>query len=134
TNAVEHSLDPRQAAIVNVKSGQSKYHQKRRQDKCHADSCGPNNASVEPPEVHCQLCSERSGRELGESQSLQVILLRDPMALFDQVPLHMAGKRDRAAKAKGTEFQEYTIRTAIVKSARVSNLVTAVLLCSCDEG
>src|SRR5215469_17431909 len=63
-DAVEHPLNPRKAAEMNVKSCQSEHHQERRQDKSNTDHRGSHCPCPQPAEIHRELCSERARRKL----------------------------------------------------------------------
>src|SRR5262249_16012550 len=49
---------------------------------------------------------ERPRRELREGEALEIVLLLDPPSPLDEVGLHVAGERDRPAKAECAEAKE----------------------------
>jgi hypothetical protein len=61
---------------------------------------------LEPAEVDGELSRERPWGELRERQALLEILLGDPAALLDEIPLHVADQRDGSAEAQASEPQE----------------------------
>src|SRR5262249_20208002 len=77
-----------------------------RQDEGGADQCGAEIAGPHPTKIDRQLRRQRSGGELRQRQPLHVVLLRNPSPSFDQIALHVAGKRDRSTKPKGPEPHE----------------------------
>ena len=49
---------------------------------------------------------QRSGHRLTECDASEHVLAVDPFAVFDEIPLHIADGRDRAAKAPGAKAEE----------------------------
>src|SRR6266704_2790383 len=66
-NSVEHALNPWQATEMNVECRQQKHHYEGRQSKSDTYESGSQRPCAHPPEKHCQLRCERTGRQLGES-------------------------------------------------------------------
>src|SRR6516164_140371 len=84
-NAVRRSLNPRKAAEAHIAGGEGDDHQKRTPNEGDAGECSAEHPVSQPAEIDCELRRQRSGRELAESEALQVVLLREPRPLFDQV-------------------------------------------------
>ena len=103
---VERTLHPRQAAVREVERREDEDHDERRQHERDRDERGAEHAMVEPPEVDRELCRERPGRELRQGEALLVVLQRDPSPPLDEVALHVADERDRAAESGRPEVQE----------------------------
>jgi len=99
------TLDPRQAAEMNVNCGKAEHHQKGRQGEQDAGECGSHRTGPTQPRYIAN-CAASGPGENSEKPDLEVVLLRPRTALFHQVPLHVIGERDSSAKADGAEAQE----------------------------
>src|SRR5262249_55573948 len=64
------------------------------------------NASTHPAEIHRELRRQGTRRELRQRQPLDIVLLRDPPAVLDQVALHVSRPRDRSPEAQRAQLQE----------------------------
>src|SRR5260370_10343343 len=106
SNAVEHSLNPRQPPVMHVERGKGHDHQKRRQDKRGPRQRRAKRPRPDPTEIHRKLCCEGAGGKLRKGNSLDVILTRYPLPLLDQVLSHMAREGKRSAEAKGAEVEK----------------------------
>jgi len=106
TDSVEDRLDPGEPAEAHVEPGDRQHHRKGRTDERHRNCGRAGDASAHPAEIHRELRCERSRRELRKRQPFEVVLLRDPAAILDQVALHVTGERDRAAESERAEAEE----------------------------
>jgi hypothetical protein len=105
-DAVERALHPPETAEAHVQRRQRQHHEERRQDERERDQRRAGHAGAHPAEVDGELRGERSGCELREGQAFFVVARRDPAAILDEVALHVAAQRDRAAEAERPEAQE----------------------------
>src|SRR5947208_13992185 len=62
-------------------------------------------ASRAPSEVDRELRGERPRRELRKGQSFTVILLGNPLALLNEIAMHVTDQRDRAAETESAQAQ-----------------------------
>jgi hypothetical protein len=53
-----------------------------------------------------QLCREWTWHRLGNGQPILEFLMADPVPLFLQVTLHVAGERDRSTKAQRSQLEK----------------------------
>src|SRR5207248_7384445 len=84
------------------------------------DSC------ADPAEIFRQLRCERSGLQLRERKSLEVVLPGEPAAILYEIALHVSGERNGSAKAEGAESQE--VQKQVSHRAR-DNVVVGRLRC-----
>jgi hypothetical protein len=105
-DAVEGALHPREPAVREVDRGQRQHHHERRQHERRRDQRRSERPGLQPAEPDRKLRRERPRRELGEREPFDVVALREPAALLDEVALHVADERDRAPEAEGSQAQE----------------------------
>lgn len=78
-----------------------------------------------PAEIHRKLGRQWPGRELGECQTFDIVILQDPTALFDQILLHVCGKRNRPAEAQRSKFEEIRRQSPQAGVSQAGRLVFA---------
>ena len=106
TDAVERSLHPWEATVAQVSPPDGHYHEKGWQDERNAGHCGAHDSVMHVPEIHRELRGQRTGHELRQRQSFLVVLVADPVALLDEIAIHVTDERDRTTKADAAELQE----------------------------
>ena len=55
-------------------------------------------------EIDPELRSQRTGHQLRERQALLVVRFRDPLALLDEITVHVTHERDRASEPDRSEL------------------------------
>ncbi len=111
-DSVEGALQPGQPAKAHVDRRESEDHQERGHHQGEADQRRSQHPAAYPAHVDRQLGGQRAGGELGQRESFDVVLLRNPPAVFDEVALHVAGERDRPSEAEGPQAQEIQRKVA----------------------
>src|SRR5439155_18942910 len=106
TDAVEPSGHPWEATVEQVSPRDGHYHEKGWQDERNAGHCGAHDSVMHVPEIHRELRGQRTGHELRQRQSFLVVLVADPVALLDEIAIHVTDERDRTTKADAAELQE----------------------------
>src|SRR5439155_1630369 len=104
-NAVEDRRHPRQPPEVDVERVERRDDDDVRQDE--RPPAGPRApeaaADVRNPNAH--LDGVRAWEGLADGDALAHLVLREPAALLDELPLHLAAERDGPDKARETEPQ-----------------------------
>jgi hypothetical protein len=77
-------MHPPEAAVPDVRDGQSPHHQEGREDEREARERGADEPAADRAEIHRQLRRERTGRELRKCEAFDVLVGRDPVALVDR--------------------------------------------------
>jgi len=90
--------DDTTSAERNVGFADRQDHDERRQDEGCSHNRGPQNPARTKPRYMASWRRQRSRGQLGECRTLQIVLLVDPFPRLDQVALHEADQRDRAAE------------------------------------
>ena len=117
---VEGRLHPGEPAVADIDHAEGHRHQVGRQDEGEPDQRGAEDPRVDVAEADGQLGGQRSRRELGERQSLHVLVPGEPAPLLDQVPLHVADQRHRSPEAQAPEVEEVADELAQRRSHRRS--------------
>jgi hypothetical protein len=103
---VEDGLYPGEAAIEGVRPPEPDDHHERGEYEGQSRPRGAKHVVVHESEIDRELRRQWPRRELGESQSLHVVRLRDPLPLLDQVPTHVLDQRHRPTEADRAQPEE----------------------------
>ena len=91
---------------MNVKCSQSEDHQKRRKDKRGARESCAQSPAVYPAQIFRKLGRKGPGTKLRKGKALEVVLLRNPLPVFHQVPLHVTHKGNRSAEPERAQTKK----------------------------
>ena len=105
-DAVKGGLHPGQTTVAHVSPADGEHHKKGWQDKRNADHRGAHDAEMHVPEIHGELRSQRTGHELRQRQSFLVVVVGDPMALLDEIAIHVSNERYRTTEANAAQLEE----------------------------
>ena len=105
-NSVKHPLHPGQSSESHVGGREHQHHHERGQHERNSHRSRPKNPGANVTEINRQLSGQRTGRQLCQRQSLNIVFLADPLALIHKILLHVPGKRDWSAETYRTQPQE----------------------------
>ncbi len=106
TDAVEHRRHPAQSPEMDVEGGKGGDDQEVRQDEAPASGpCAPEPAAHVGGE-YAHLDRQGSRQRLADGDGVAHFRPGQPVLLLDQLPLHLAAERGRAAEAKAPQPQK----------------------------
>jgi hypothetical protein len=104
-------MNGRQALVLGVDHRDGGDEHAGREHERQRDGGRAERAGLEEAEPHRELRRGRPGHRLREPEPLAVLGLGEPLALLDEIALHVPNERDRSTEPRGTEPKEVPNQT-----------------------